>query len=130
MNIHQIFSQNQGEEKQTILDWLTPIDFALQQKIFLEKSQSGTGQWFLESHQYHSWMGRGGQTLFCPGIPKSGKTILAAIVIDKLREMESNREMEPDRQFGIAYIYGNFHLQDKQKVGDLLASLLKQLSQV
>jgi len=115
-------NRNPDEEKQTILDWLTPLDFDSQQKEFLEKSLSGTGRWFLESPKYQSWMDRRGQTLFCPGIPKSGKTILTAIVVDRLRERFL------DSQTGIAYIYGNLHLQDQLKVGDLLASLLKQLS--
>ena len=35
-------NRNPDEEKQTILDWLTPLDFDSQQKEFLEKSLSGT----------------------------------------------------------------------------------------
>jgi Cdc6-like AAA superfamily ATPase len=63
------------------------------------------------------------QTLFCPGIPGAGKTILTSIVIDKLTTQFGN-----DESIGVAYIYCNFRRQDKQKPGDLLTSLLKQLS--
>ena len=63
------------------------------------------------------------QTLFCPGIPGSGKTILTSIVVEELTKRFSD---EPT--IGIAYIYCNFRRQDEQKIDDLLASLLKQLA--
>jgi hypothetical protein len=65
------------------------------------------------------------QTLFCPGIPGAGKTILTAIVIDDLTTQFSN-----DPTIGIAYVYCNFRWQSEEKAEDLLASLLKQLTQV
>ena len=63
------------------------------------------------------------QTLFCPGIPGAGKTILASIVIDELCKMYNN-----DIKIGIAYIYCNFRRQDEQTADALLANLLKQLA--
>lgn len=62
--------------------------------------------------------------MFCPGIPGAGKTILTAITID---DLTSRFRCEAD--VGIAYLYCNFRRQDEQKADDLLASLLKQLSQ-
>ncbi|KAK5660449.1 hypothetical protein OQA88_12994 [Cercophora sp. LCS_1] len=64
------------------------------------------------------------QTLFCPGIPGSGKTILTSIVIDKL-----TTEFGDSSKIGIAYLYCNFWRKDEQKAEDLVASLLKQLAQ-
>lgn len=64
------------------------------------------------------------QTLFCPGIPGAGKTILTSIVIDHLHTRFYD---QPD--VGIAYVYCNFRRHDEQNAGDLLASLLKQLAQ-
>ncbi|GFF66045.1 conserved hypothetical protein [Aspergillus lentulus] len=58
------------------------------------------------------------------GIPGAGKTILTVMVIDDL-----NTRFLDDQSIGIAYIYFNFRRQNEQKVEDLLASLLKQLSQ-
>jgi hypothetical protein len=62
--------------------------------------------------------------LFCPGIPGAGKTILTAATINELTTRFQN---DPD--IGIAYLYCNFRRKDEQKAEDLLASLLKQLSQ-
>jgi Cdc6-like AAA superfamily ATPase len=62
------------------------------------------------------------QILFCPGIPGSGKTIITAIVVDSLCT-----RFQEDPNVGIAYIYCNF--QRRQKLEDLLLSLLKQFAQ-
>jgi hypothetical protein len=64
------------------------------------------------------------KTLFCPGIPGAGKTILTAITIDDL-----TMRFLGEANIGIAYLYCNFRRQDEQKADNLLASLLKQLSQ-
>jgi hypothetical protein len=110
--------------RQTILDWLTSVDYAAQQNDFLSRRQTGTGLWLLDSAEYQTWLITNKQTLFCPGIPGAGKTIITAIVIDDLTTRFQN-----DSSTGIAYLYCNFQRKDKQKAQDLLASLLKQLSQ-
>lgn len=68
-------------------------------------------------------MDTGGQTLFCPGIPGAGKTVLASIVVDNLIT-----KFRGDWRIGIAYVYCNFQRINEQKIDDLLASLLKQLA--
>ena len=83
-----------------------------------------TGQWLLDSPDFLTWLEGSKQTLFCPGIPGAGKTILTAIVIDDLYN-----KFQDDGTVGIAYIYCNFRRQHEQMTEDLLASLLKQLSQ-
>jgi hypothetical protein len=112
------------KEDLEILDWITPVDYGPQHSDFLSRRQLGTGQWLLDSEQYQAWLKTSAQTLFCPGIPGAGKTILTSIVIDDLTTRHQN-----DPSIGIAYLYCNFRQGDEQKAKDLLASLLKQLSQ-
>lgn len=112
------------EANKVILDWLTPIDYGPQQSNNLGKRQPGTGQWFLDSKEYHAWLKTSKQTLFCPGFPGAGKTILTSIVINDL-----HKRYQDDDCIGVAYLYCSFRRRDKQKADDLLASLLKQLSQ-
>ncbi|KAM3430343.1 hypothetical protein NHJ13734_007784 [Beauveria thailandica] len=114
------------DEDDKILNWLTPtpIDYGSQYSDLLKVRQPETGQWFLDSTQYQTWLATQKQTLFCPGIPGAGKTILASIVIDDLFH-----RFESVRDVGIAYIYCNFQSQEKQKIDHLLASLLRQLAQ-
>lgn len=106
------------------LDWLTPIDYGPQHSDFFKRRQPGTGQWLLDSAEYQTWLGSGKQTLFCPGIPGAGKTILTSIVVDDLITRFQN-----DPTIGIILVYCNFRQKDQQKMDDLLASLLKQLAQ-
>ena len=111
------------QDRQLILDWVTPIDYGPQQSDYIRRRQAGTGQWFLESKEFQTWLKTSKQTLFCPGIPGAGKTILTSIVVDNLITQFQNNP-----KIGIAYVYLDFRQQDKQKAEDLLASLLKQLS--
>jgi Cdc6-like AAA superfamily ATPase len=60
-------------------------------------------------------------TLFCPGIPGAGKTILVSIVIDHLQRISG------DRDVGIAYLYCNFRRVNDQTVEQLIANLVKQI---
>ncbi|RYP63833.1 hypothetical protein DL769_006845 [Monosporascus sp. CRB-8-3] len=113
-----------GQYDQTVLGWLTPVDYAPQHNDYIRRRQARTGQWLLESDKFQTWLKTDKQTLFCPGIPGAGKTIITAIVVDHL--LANFRRNE---RIGIAYIYCNFQRQDEQKPEVLLESLLKQLAQ-
>jgi DNA replication protein DnaC len=119
--IKQLHRGQVSRENQAILDWLTPIDYTSQQNDFISRRQAGTGQWLLDSPEYQEWLQTGKQSLFCPGIPGAGKTILTSIIVENLVHHNPN--------IGIAYLYCNFRRHDEQKAEDLLASLLKQLAQ-
>ncbi|KAL8881573.1 MAG: hypothetical protein Q9198_001245 [Flavoplaca austrocitrina] len=117
--IHRMYKGNLN-----ILNWLTKIDYGPQQSDFLQRWETGTCQWLLDSKTFLTWVEIKERRLFCPGIPGAGKTILTSIVVDQLMT-----RFEKDKTIGIAYIYCNFQRQDEQKAGDLLGSLLKQLAQ-
>ena len=69
--------RNQDDQgRQTILDWSTPIDYALQQSGFINRRQAGTGKWLLDSAEFEAWVGTDKRILFCLGIPGAGKTII------------------------------------------------------
>lgn len=117
--------QYQGdEEKQKILDWLTPTDYTAQQNDILRLREEGTGKWLLEKAEFKSWSSTKQQTLFCLGIPGAGKTTLVSIIIDHL---EQKFRAEPD--VGIAYIYCNFQSSSESNIQAFLAILIKQLVQ-
>jgi Cdc6-like AAA superfamily ATPase len=120
----KLVRHQENQEHAAILNWLTPIDFVSQQNDFIARRQEGTGTWLLGSIEYQSWRETKKQTLFCPGIPGAGKTILTSIVVDELTTRFSN-----DLTIGIAYIYCNFRRQNEQKIDNFLASLLKQLAE-
>ncbi|KFY42803.1 hypothetical protein V494_02233 [Pseudogymnoascus sp. VKM F-4513 (FW-928)] len=123
-NVARLVRHQEDQGRQTVLNWLTTIDFAFEQSDFIRRREAGTGQWLLDSTKFQAWIKTNQQVLFCPGIPGAGKTILTSIVIDYLYA-----NFQKDTNIGIAYIYCNFRRQDEQKPEGLLASLLKQLAQ-
>lgn len=116
--------RDRNKEHQAILDWLTRGDYTSEQHDFISRRQAGTGQSLLGSDEFRNWLDTDKQTLFCPGIPGAGKTILTSIVIEELARRFAN-----DPTVGIAYLYCNFRRKDDQKAQDLLMSILKQLSE-
>ncbi|KAM0258573.1 hypothetical protein ACHAQJ_003744 [Trichoderma viride] len=122
-HVVQLKLQASKSEDTEILDWLTKHDYGLQYSDFLKRRQPGTGQWLLHSDEYRLWRETPNQTLFCPGIPGAGKTIMASIIVEDLYTCFN------DGDTGIAYIFCNFRRGDEQHLEDLTASLLKQLSQ-
>ena len=123
-DIHSVKLRQDDQGRQEIMNWLTPVDYGPRQSDYLKMRQPGTGQWLLDSAEYQAWLKTNKQTLFCPGIPGAGKTVLTAIVVDDLTKRVSS-----DPTIGIAYVYCNFWQQGTQKIDDLMASLLKQLAQ-
>lgn len=121
---HRQIDQKRSSLHQEILNWLTPIEYASQHSDYSNRRQPGTGEWLLQSKPFQEWLDQPKQTMFCPGIPGAGKTILASAVInhvfDKFPDADST---------GVAYIYGNFRRQGDQRPVDLLRSLLKQFLQ-
>ncbi|KAI9861609.1 MAG: hypothetical protein M1813_005219 [Trichoglossum hirsutum] len=107
----------------TIMEWLSPTDFPNLQHDIITRRQEGTGQWFLDSLEFKRWLRGSDKTLFCPGIPGAGKTMIAAIAIDHLRRMARCDNI------GAAYLFCNYKSQVDQSAQSLLAALLKQLVQ-
>lgn len=122
-NIVRLVQHQDEERSRRLLDWLTPVDFAAQQSDIIREKQEGTGIWFADSPEFLSWISGSGQTLFCPGIPGAGKTMIAAIAVDHLWKHLQNKDI------GVAYIYCNYKTQADQTATNLAAAILKQLIQ-
>lgn len=121
------------EEHKAMLDWLTTIDYAPQQRRFINSRQPGTGQWLLDSTKFNAWVKTEKQTLFCPGVPGAGKTILTSVVVNYLQaDWQNNAEQsigDPNDKIGVAFVYCDFQQRHQQRPIDILASLIKQLIQ-
>lgn len=138
-NTNTLLRNQENQEHESILNWLTEVDFGSQHSHNLSRRQSGTGKWFIDSQQYQTWLQDKKKTLFCPGIPGAGKTIMTAIVIEDLhRRIDSDtsfcltaedieEQVDTKPEVGLAFVYCDF--KTRHKLEDLLASLVKQLSQ-
>jgi hypothetical protein len=95
------------------MQWLSLTDFPTQQHDITSRKQDGTGQWVLDSAEFKKWLDGPDKTLFCPGIPGAGKTMMAAIAIDHLHPLARRRTSpEPDC----------YHQALRLSTGSLLAS--------
>ncbi|RJE21197.1 Phosphorylase superfamily [Aspergillus sclerotialis] len=123
-DVAKVLRHQVDQEHQEILDWLSSTTYAEQQSDYESRRQPETGQWLLESPEFRAWIETPKQTLFCPGIPGAGKTILTSIVVEDLcTRYGTNSDV------AIAYLYFNFKRCEEQNLEKLLATLLRQLTQ-
>lgn len=107
--------------QRNILEWISSSDYPAQQSDIMKRRQEGTGKWFLDAPELALWLKDTKTTLFCPGIPGAGKTMVAAIAIDQLLDSAVNGG------HGVAYLYCNYKSQADQDTTSMLAAILKQL---
>ncbi|KAL8691378.1 MAG: hypothetical protein Q9224_004193 [Gallowayella concinna] len=112
------------EKRQEVLAWFSPLNFSKTQQDVFARREDGTGQWFIDSPEFQDWVSGSTCTLCCPGIPGAGKSILAAVVVDTLRN-----EFAHDASKGIAAVYCNFKEREMQNPQNLLAGACAQLIQ-
>ena len=74
------------------------------QKTFFQQVQPGTGEWLLSHHIFLRWIVKPepSETLWLAGMPGSGKTLLASIVIDHLEKQFGQSDV------GIAFIFCDY----------------------
>jgi Cdc6-like AAA superfamily ATPase len=120
-SINAIEGVQSRQQYHTMMEWLSPTDFPAQQHDIIVRRQEGTGRWFLDSLEFKKWLQGSDKTLFCPGIPGAGKTMIAAIAIDHLRKTTQYNEV------GVAFLYCHYKAQVDHNASNLLSALLKQL---
>ncbi|KAJ7895414.1 hypothetical protein B0H13DRAFT_1624345, partial [Mycena leptocephala] len=106
-----------------LINWFSPINFFTRQQDIHDTQEPGTGEWFLANDSVKAWILGLGTTLWCPGIPGAGKTVLASMVVHHLR-----KTLNLPGTIGVAALYLNHkeaeHIQSPE---DLLASIWRQL---
>ena len=113
-----------GSQKiKAIIGWLTPLNFLARQESIIKDRSKGTGAWFLESETFDRWKSGDDLVMWCPGIPGAGKTFLASIVIETLRELYRGQNV------AVFMLYCNYNDPETHTVQPLIASLVKQYIQ-
>ncbi|KAK8129310.1 hypothetical protein PG999_001690 [Apiospora kogelbergensis] len=121
-DIQQVQRLLLSEQDDMILQWMTPLEYGPQHSDYLEKRHEGTGLWFLDSREYQDWLETAQGTLFCPGIPGSGKTIITSMVINDIEN-----KVKSDGTIGLAYIYFDYRKKDDQTFKNLILCIARQL---
>lgn len=55
-------------DRQIVIDWLCPLNFASKQMDILTQRVEGTGQWLLEHQDFQVWRDGGNRAIGLPGI--------------------------------------------------------------
>lgn len=101
--------------------WLSSHNFASKHNDILSRRHGQTGAWFLNSPEFRTWVTQPNRTLFCPGNPGTGKSVLASISVEHLKTRFK------DQDFAVVYVFCN-HAEHRRNI-DLVASILEQLLQ-
>ncbi|KAK0438150.1 uncharacterized protein EV420DRAFT_1280272 [Desarmillaria tabescens] len=111
------------EKAKTLAAWLSSLDYNAVQRNTLRKRVGDTGQWFLDSSKFRSWVDGSGtsRTLWCPGDPGAGKTVLASLIVDYLRPLVAQKNM------AVLCVFCDYRNAGAQTVTSIIRSLLKQL---
>ncbi|KAJ6521467.1 hypothetical protein DFH09DRAFT_939032 [Mycena vulgaris] len=108
-------------KRDNIIEWFSPLNFFLRQADIFSARQPGTGEWLLQDELFKTWRSGEGKALWCRGMPGAGKTVLASIVVDDLRESLDNQST------GVAVLYLSHKETEAQSPSTLLAGLWRQL---
>ena len=112
------------EEREKLLDWISPIKHEQKHHDVRVPRVDGTGEWLLQKKEVQSWRDEPSlrtNVLWGHGIQGSGKSILSSLVIDHLRDTFLGQNV------AVAYVYFDYQNQEYQTSENVTASILKQL---
>ncbi|KAH9988610.1 hypothetical protein BJV77DRAFT_732029 [Russula vinacea] len=112
---------NRNQLKDSLLRWLSPPDPSINHNVACKAHHNGTAQWFFQGSIFNQWKSTG-SFLWVHGKPGSGKSILCSSIIQDITALCDGGRAS------MAYFYFDFKDIDKQKLSNLLPSLLIQLS--
>lgn len=110
-----------SKDQQEILGWLCPVHVNVEENFenALRLRESGTGNWFFDLPLFHAWTKNSNGLFWISGIPGSGKTVLAATIIEYLRRL--------GKDIGLAYFFCDHKNRDKQTFRTFLSTIVYQL---
>ncbi|KAJ7592139.1 hypothetical protein C8J56DRAFT_932629 [Mycena floridula] len=112
------------ETREKLDKWLKPVDIRDSQRNASEKRHGNTGQWFIESSDFKTWVETPSSFLWLHGISGSGKTVLSSTIIRTILE---RGEPHAFFYFDTATTHSSESTQ-QITVDQLLRSLVTQLS--
>ncbi|KAF2120765.1 ankyrin repeat-containing domain protein [Lophiotrema nucula] len=125
--VDQLTQHAEDKEFEDLLNCISSFDHVSQHHEIFDRRQQGTGSWLLNSDHFQEWVRSSNQDLLCHGIPGAGKTILASVVIDHLRNHFHKSSKSGQDVVGVAYFYFTYQPQREQSLLKVRASLLRQL---
>jgi ankyrin repeat protein len=111
-------------ENESILQRLNPLTPLHHHKMNKRLRQAGTGEWFVQSSEFQTWLATQNAKLWVYGIPGAGKSILMAYVIGKILSLEETQTTNS----AVAYFYCDYKDGRTQTPQAVLGSLAQQIA--
>ena len=108
-------------ERKEMLEFFGTFDSESSHETSLRLYQSGTGLWLVQGSAFEAWLAKRNGKLWLYGIPGAGKTVLAALVIEKAVKLASDR-------VGVASYYCDHKNTKTLEPAAILSSLAGQLA--
>lgn len=122
--IEALHVDRQTEKFKSTLRWLSSLIMEDKHEDNLSLSLPGSGSWFLEHPEFQQWVNaKDRTTLWCPGDPGSGKTIMAATIIEHITKSFT----DDDDDSIVIFTFCDYKDSVIQTALELLANLSKQL---
>ncbi|KAN0136165.1 hypothetical protein V8E53_006025 [Lactarius tabidus] len=118
---YDVDDMKRSQLRASLRQWQSPSDPSMNQNFASGRQHEGTAEWFCGGGNFDKWK-VSGSLLWIHGKPGSGKSILCSAII---KDIES---LQKAGLASMAYFYFDFRDDRKQAHGDLLRSLLIQLS--
>ncbi|KAI4089866.1 MAG: hypothetical protein LQ344_005125 [Seirophora lacunosa] len=113
-----------NDEVKAIMDWISNLNFLKQQAGFVSQAREGTGKWFLDRTEFQTWASSHEAMLWCPGIVGAGKTFLASLAVEYLKNTRR------DQNVAVLILFCGYNEERSQSVDKLVAALIKELLQI
>ncbi|KAK3295306.1 ankyrin repeat-containing domain protein [Chaetomium fimeti] len=88
-----------------------------------QKASPGSGDRFLASAEYGGWSSSPGATLFVPGIPRSGKSVMTSLVVNDLR-----KSLGPDARVAWFHFSSSWRQPDNPKCVETAGAVIATLA--
>lgn len=106
------------DHRNRVLQWLSASDPTSDLNRALASRHEGSGQWLLERDDFTEWTAQRNSFIWLYGMPGCGKSVLASTIIESLQG-----SLSP-----LLIFYFDFNDISKQKLDDMIRSLIKQLA--
>lgn len=121
VQVDKVVDTQELERRQALLSWISDTDHEAFLADALSRRQMGTGKWFLNGEAFQNWLNGEESSIFlAQGDPGTGKTIMAAIVIEYLQA-----RIVTDDNIGLAHFFCDFNRTNDSLT--IVTSILRQL---
>ena len=125
MGVDQMRLRQTRQEIVKFLEWLSPLEPLKRHQDVRATRLENTGTWLLQSKEFESWISANdlaSQSLWCPGDPGAGKTVITSLTIDHLVGLR----LQEERRFGVACFYYDYRDRAVRSPINVVGAILKQ----